>query len=292
VVDCITRNLSDEGQADVAFVPGVGHKPALKAERIELRTGGDAANEAFVLATLGKRADLMCVLGSDLAGDIVFSEAVKRGVGTGRITRSETLNTPVADIIVNPDGSRYSVSSNAAKLAGYIPDPALINGARILSLASIFRAPLDDPEVILDIVKAARSEGMVVCADTKLPTFRKNTLSEMEDIFPMVDYIFPNEAEAGYYTGAEKMDEMADILLRMGVKNVVIKAGAQGCFAANASGAFMIPAAPAEVVDTTGAGDNFVAGFICGILEGNDLRECCVRGTEQAAKSLGHTGAV
>ncbi len=291
VVDCITRNIVSE-DGDSAFRPSGSRDPVMMADRIELRTGGDAANEAFVLASMGVKAELMCVLGEDLAGDIVMSEAEKRGVGTDLIVRDSRISTPVADIIVRRDGSRYSVSSNAARLEGYVPDPEAVRGADILSLASIFRAPLDRPEVIRSVVTAAYRSGAVICADTKLPTFVRAGLDDLADVLPMISYIFPNEREAEHYTGKGTLPEMAEAFLKRGVGHVVIKTGADGCFAADAHGSFSLPAEPAEVVDTTGAGDNFVAGFISGLARGADLRECCRLGNLQAAKSLSHPGAV
>ena len=67
---------------------------------------------------------------------------------------------------------------------------------------------------------------------------------------------------------------MADVFLSYGVRNVVIKLGDRGCFVKNHSECGLIDAFPSEAVDTTGAGDNFAAGFIKGILQGWDIREC------------------
>lgn len=291
VVDCITRNIISDDGTGISLQSG-NRGSVLRADRIELRTGGDAANEAFVLAGMGIRAELMCVLGDDLAGGIIMSEAARRGVGTDLIETDGSISTPVADIIVKEDGTRYSVSSNAARLEGFVPDTKKLRGADIISLASIFRAPLDRPEVIRKVVRAAHEDGAVICADTKLPTFIKAGLEDIADILPLIDYIFPNEKEAEHYSGKSSLPEMADAFLDFGVRHVVIKTGADGCFAADTNGSFSLPAEAAEVVDTTGAGDNFVAGFISGIIAGAGFRECCRLGNLQAARSLSHPGAV
>ena len=290
VVDCITRDIRniDGGTAEIVS-SGASN---LTAGSVGIRTGGDAMNQSAVLSSLGLKAELMCVLGNDLAGDIVFSEAVKRGVGVSAISRCDDIMTPVANIVVREDGSRYSVSSTAARLTGYTPKPGDIPEARVLSLASIFRAPIDRPEVIRDILLEAKRRGMTVCADTKLPTFRRTSLNDLRDTLPLIDYIFPNEKEAAYYTGQQDLRSMAEVILGYGVKNVVIKAGEEGCLAANADGFFTVPAVPVKVLDTTGAGDNFVAGFISGLLSGRTFHECCVTATRQAAASIVHEGAV
>ena len=83
----------------------------------------------------------------------------------------------------------------------------------------------------------------------------------------------------------------AAALRAMGVRNVVVKCGPEGVVVDCAQGKLAYPARKVKVVDTTGVGDNFVAGFITGLLDGCDVRECCERGTEQASKTVQHVGA-
>ena len=208
--------------------------------------------------------------------------------------------TPVANMFVKQDGSRSSVTSAASLLPGYVPDAGYVrrcveNGARIVSFASLFRAPLDQPEIVCGLVRAAHESGAVVCADTKIPTFRKMSLEELEPALPMIDYIFPNETEAAFLTGMSEEDadygEMAGRLLAKGIKHVVIKTGEKGSYAASPEEYFAIPALKVPVVDTTGAGDNLVAGFIDALLKGQSFRDCCEAGIRTAADSVKQLGA-
>ena len=139
-------------------------------------------------------------------------------------------------------------------------------------------------------------------ADTKLPTYRELQLEEIADILPLIDYIFPNEKEASYYSGisleedgktplSDKYRKMADVFRGYGIRNVIIKAGADGCYVSGEEGTFHLPALPVEVVDSTGAGDNFVAGFLSGILRGEGLTACAERGRRQAAICISRMGA-
>ena len=283
VVDCITRGAKEVQEQNLA----------LRAESIRLSTGGDAVNESFVLAGMGYKVDLACGLGADLAGDILLREAKRKGVGVSRIVFPPGLDTPIANLMVSEDGSRRSVNSLATMLEGYIPDPSCVKGARIVSLASLFRAPLDQKDVVCDIIRSAHDDGAVICADTKLPTFRKLSLADLEEVLPLIDYIFPNEKEAAYHTGESDFTKAADVFHGYGIKNVIIKAGPQGCYFSplHQDGMFF-EAIPVKAVDTTGAGDNFVAGFISGLLEGEAPLECCRRALLQAAKSIQHIGAV
>ena len=161
----------------------------------------------------------------------------------------------------------------------------------MVSLASLFRPPLEDFGDIRALIRAAKEAGAIVCADTKLPLREALSLDGLGDALSLVDYLFPNEKEAAYYTGKDSFPEMARALTARGVKNVVVKAGPLGCFVRGGGEEFALPAVPVEnVVDTTGAGDNFVAGFISGVLAGASLRGCAERGLRQAASAITHTG--
>ena len=317
VVDCITRcRTSDPARPEVSTALG-----------ISLNVGGDAVNEALALTALGRRAGIVCAVGNDPAGLLLLSSLKNGGVDISNITQMESpFMTPVANIFVENDGSRSSVNSKATLLPGYMPDLGFLSAGmrvsdsppasgcaespsriqvsgtsaparpKVISLASLFRAPFDTPEKIRDIVSEAKKSGAVICADTKLPTFRTIQLSEIADILPMIDYIFPNEREAAFYSGygpeaaGNRTDmiysEIADVFLGYGVKHVVVKAGPDGCYAKDTGGFFHIPALPVKAVNTTGAGDHFVAGFISALLDGNGFRECCISGTGCAAEKI------
>ncbi len=289
VVDCITRGVEGDPL-------GMGKT---RAQSITLNLGGDAVNESFVLSSMGRRTALVCAVGDDLAGRFVANEASRRGLETGGVTVVRGLVTPVANMFVKLDGSRSSVTSAASLLPGYTPDPKYVrslvmNGAGIVSFASLFRAPLDQPDVVCRLVRAAHESGAIVCADTKIPTFRSMSLRDLEPVLPMIDYFFPNDTEAAFLTGIDgNYEEMAGALIDKGIRHVVIKAGEQGIFAADAESGecFMLPALKVPVVDTTGARDNLVAGFMDGLLRGADFRGCCEAGLEAAALSIQHLGA-
>ena len=294
VIDCITRGQEADKHRENVF----------RAERIELHIGGDSVNESIALADMGYRSAIACGVGTDLAGNLLRSELERRGVDTSRIRVMETLTTPIAQLVVHQDGGRHSINSRATMLEGYVPDPAGLGlrDARIVSLASLFRAPLDRAETVRDLILAAKEAGAVISADTKLPTFREIRPEELRDVWPLVDYIFPNEKEAAYYTGidpglsAEGEAEpvfmrMTEVFREYGVRNVIIKAGADGCYVNGETDAFHLPALPVRVVDSTGAGDNFVAGFLAGVLRGESLRACAERGRARAAEAISRMGA-
>lgn len=262
------------------------------AEEILLNTGGDALNEACVLEKLGHHAKLICGLGLDLAGELVLKKAKSHGVDVSEAVRSERLTTPIASLTVSRDGSRTSCNSRATMLTGFLPEFRELGGVRVVSLASLFRAPLDQKETVVRLVKQAKEAGAVVCADTKIPTFRPLSLRDLKEVLPMIDYFFPNEKEAEFMTGETEEWKMAEALQKTGIRNVIVKTGKKGCMVCGEKEQFQMPAKEVHAVDSTGAGDNFVAGFISGILAGDPLRDCCKKGIACAAECVQRMGAV
>lgn len=280
VIDCITRGKEAEPYKENVY----------RAETIRLHTGGDAVNESKALVSMGYRTGVVCCLGNDMAGDTIFHELVSAGICTDRISRPD-IDTPVANLQVAADGSRISVNSGAIRLEGYHVDPTLLSGARIVSFASLFRPPLEDAASVISLIRYAKNDGAVISADTKLPVTGEIRIDTIAEVLPFIDFFFPNEKEASYYSGKTTYPEMAKFFRDKGVSNVIIKAGKEGCYVSGKEGEFLMPAAPVEcVLDTTGAGDNFVAGFLSGVLDGIPIRECAQRGIETAARAISRIG--
>lgn len=281
IVDCITLGW------DRAPV----RKNVYRAQSISLSIGGDAFNESVILTRLGHRVRLICGVGGDPAGDLILSAIRKNGLDTAGVVREEKAATPVADLLVAPGGERQSISSPAAMLEFFRPTLEGLSGYKVLSLASLFRAPLDDPRRLLTLVKTAKAQGAVICADTKMPSFRPLTLEDVRDSLPYIDYIFPNENEAAFLTGKEDYRQMAQCFLDRGVAHVVVKTGPAGCVCRDRESAFSLPAFPVKALDSTGAGDNFAAGFISALLHGRDFYNCCRFGAAAAALCVTATGS-
>ncbi len=240
-----------------------------------LNVGGEAVNEAIAASKLGLKTAVLCRLGRDAAGDMVYGALERARVNTGRIVRSG--ETPVTTLFVREDGTRKSIT-NEAHRQNFHPEktPALFTDAKALMLGSLFRAPFDEPENIYSVLCSAKRANQTVFADTKLPNFNFLSLNDLKEALPLVDYLTPNEDEAKHFTGKTAPDEMADVFLRFGVKNVIIKLGEKGCLLKNESVSIRLPAYPVRAVDATGAGDNFLAGFASEILR-NETMDSALR---------------
>ena len=238
-----------------------------------LNVGGEAVNEAVAAAKLGMKTAILCALGKDSAGDMIFEDLKKNGVNTGFILRLSEHSTPVTTMFVNDDGTRKSITNQAHRF-NFHPEryTDLLKNTRAIILGSLFRSPFDDKEIILKVLSESEKNGVLVFADTKLPNFRKLTLEDIKEALPYIDYITPNEDEAKFFTGKNNPGEAAEVFLKYGVKNVVIKLGSKGCYFKNEDIDLVLPAFKIDAVDATGAGDNFVAGLATEILNGKDIK--------------------
>ena len=282
LVDSIIRGFDPEPVSASGF----------RAESGSLNVGGEAVNEAMAAAKLGARTGIFCSLGMDDAGDMVAGALKKCGVDVSRVLRDAAHPTPVTTMFVNADGTRKSIT-NGAHRHNFHPerDTARFTDARAVILGSLFRAPFDDPAIILAVLKAAKAAGQQVFADTKLPNFRFLKLEDIRDALPLIDCITPNEDEARYYTGRESPEDMARVFLDHGVKSVVIKLGGKGCYYRDAGTALRLPACAVRAVDATGAGDNFVAGFASELLRGASAEEALRFANACGALCAGAVGA-
>ncbi len=285
LVDCILKGWNTTPLNNNVYV----------AESVSINIGGDAYNESVIVSRLGHHVKLMCGLGRDEAGRMITEKAQASGVDLSAVVYDDEAKSPITNLIVDDKGERKSVSTPAHLVEFFRPDVSQFKGVKVISIASLFRAPFNKPDIVLEVAKAAKEAGAILCADVKVANCNQLMLEDIKEALPYIDYIFPNESEAEFYTGKETYEEMADVLLGYGVKNVIIKTGPEGCFVKNQEECFTVPAYKLHAVDGTGAGDNYAAGFIDGLLHGMNLRECCDFATAAAAicvQSIGATTGV
>lgn len=256
---------------------GVFHIGSSPMEDICMSTGGDAFNEAVILARMGKKVCLETVLGDDHAGRMIQQRCIEEGIAIDSRQIRKEMSTGINVVLIKEDGERSFLTNANGSLRKLkledirMPFP---EGAKILSFASIFVFPEIDCRCLAQIFAQAKSQGMTVCADM---TKRKHgeTVEDIKEALEYVDYILPNEEEACLVTGKNTAEEAAERLLEAGVKNVIIKCGARGCLVRNKKERYRVMAKPGvRCIDTTGAGDSFAAGFIYALSEGRTLREC------------------
>jgi sugar/nucleoside kinase (ribokinase family) len=112
------------------------------------------------------------------------------------------------------------------------------------------------------------------------------------EAMPYLDYFLANDHEAFRLTGEKDPQMAAAILRERGAQSVIVKLGAEGCYALSDEFTGEVPAFKVEVVDTTGAGDAFAAGFIAALARGADLKGACEAGNRAGARIVQKLGAI
>lgn len=247
---------------------------AKPAEHVSVGVGGDAANEAVVLSRLGHSVQIMCRTADDDAGHFIRGYLQKNKVDLSLSSVAEEGESSINVIVIQENGDRNFINSGIPKAVCFTPDINKMENVKVVSLASLFLPPFADRESVLQTARRAKEIKAFTCLDVIVS--EDSRLEEYKEALGYVDYVFPNREEAALLTGKTELEAMADVFLGYGVKNVIIKTGKKGCFVKNKKECFFVPGYPvAQVVDTTGAGDNFAAGFISALVEGKELRDAC-----------------
>lgn len=258
----------------------------------DLVLGSSAGIFASGLARLGLDVGLVARIGDDYFGERTLALLGEAGVGTAEV-RSVPGPTGLS-VILSEDGDRAILTLPGA-MAGLELDDVrhglTSSGARHLHVASFFLIPAFAAG-LPNVLAEARAAGITTSLDPNWdPAERWDGVTEC---LPHLDLLLPNAAEvvelAAVATGRRAADvvEAAQVLAAAG-PTVVVKNGAAGGIAVNGSGVVRAPALGVRVVDTTGAGDSFDAGFLAAWLDGRPVAEALSWAT--AAGSLSATAA-
>ncbi len=261
-------------------------------DAIELFPGGDAMNEAITLAKLGVSTGLIGKVGKDNFGEVLIRYANEIGVDTANVIAEKSEKTSVCVVLIDKDGKRNFLSFRGANnsLCTDDIDFSILRKTKIINIGSIFALPMLDRGGLFDILSEAVSNHVITAADMKYDSFNVG-FNGIKNILPYIDYLMPSYDEAAYLTNETDPSKMAGVLQDAGARTVVIKLGKDGCYVKSGRDSFMIKPFDVNVVDTTGAGDNFVAGFLTGVLQGWELKKTCIFANAVASISVQKVGA-
>ncbi len=294
----MSKRISVIGAAVVDILAGgVGKdiftKGSVPAKRIQMSFGGDALNEAVVLSGLGMKTELISLVGKDEAGEKILDCLGKNKVSTRRISISDEISTAMNIVLVDEDGERSFVTDPKSSLRRLSKEhilPYCEEMGEIVSFASIFVSPVLDVSAMKEVFSHIKKDPKrILVADM---TTAKNG-EKIEDLAPLlgyIDYIIPNLREAEILTGEKSPEKAAEAFLNNGAENVIIKCGRDGCFFKNRKESGIVPAYKTKAIDTTGAGDSFVAGFIYGLAGGMETMDCCRFGNATASLMVENYG--
>lgn len=262
---------------------------------LTLTTGGCAANCAVTLARMGVDSRVITKVGDDILGQFVMDRMRSLGIDVSGVVRGKT--TPFTFVCVQEDGQRsfiHTTGTNATLCLDDI-DLAAVRAARFCLVTGAMIMPTLDGEQTAALLQIAREAGAVTLLDTVYTDSvdQATWQATMYPALPYVDYFVPSEPEAQAMTGQCDPSSMAKALADQGCGQVVIKLGHRGAFCRAADGTEqLLPAyRVAEVVDTTGAGDAWVAGFMAGLAEGESMAGAAALGNATAAQCIQAVGA-
>lgn len=240
---------------------------------IDLVIGGSSAIVACGAARLGLRVGFVGVVGDDLFGRLMRDELAGRGIDVSAVIVDPEQRTGAGVLLSAPDDRAILTFPGTipALRADQVP-PELVAGARHIHVSSYYLQDALRPG-LADLFGAAHRAGATTSLDCNWdPADRWDGM----EILAQVDVFLPNAEEARRITGRRDECEAAAALAAAAGPDtcIVVKRGAEGALARRGAVTASAPALPVEVVDTTGAGDSFDAGFLLGWLEGRDLGEC------------------
>jgi len=281
--------------ADILVKPVDSIDFSVDTKRVDLITvkgGGDSYNTATALAKLDQPVKFVGKCGCDSFGDLLYANARDAGIDVSSIVRDPSCDTSAVIVALNPEGERvflYYGGANDTFTYGDIPPDAL-DGCGIVHVGGTYNLPLFDGEGAARLFALAQSRGILTSMDVTYDVSGR-WLEIIRPCLPHLDYFMPSAGEARMITGRSSPEEMAAFLLDLGVRNVVIKLGGEGCYLQNEHTSFYTPAFEVEVADTTGAGDCFAAGFLTGLSQRWNLERCAQFACAVAAMCVTQVGA-
>jgi sugar/nucleoside kinase (ribokinase family) len=237
-------------------------------EEVSLRGGGCALNTASALAKLGLAAAVAGKVGEDALGDFLLGLLRERGVDVRGVLRDPDAPTSATVVLVDAAGERtflHLPGANGALRAEEL-DRGLLFSGRALHVAGSLVMPALDGEPTAEILREARSRGLLTSLDTVF-----DATGGWERVLPSlvhVDLFTPGLREARALTGEDEPPRIAAWLRERGVGELALTMGAEGCYAAGEGFEGFVEPVAVRAVDGTGSGDAFAAGLLCGKLAG------------------------
>ena len=273
-------------------------------EKMSLQIGGCAANFVIDLARLGLKTTIIGKIGDDNFGKFILETLNSENVDATGLKIDKNVSTSASMVMISGDGERSILHSFGANAKFGFDDINLdvVKNSKILLIAGTFLMPEFDGEGTQKLLKYAKEHNVLCCMDTAWDS-KGQWLKKIESSMQYLDWFMPSYDEAREMSSKTDPEEIVQFFHSRGVKNLIIKLGNEGCFVkpGNVKG-YRVPAfEKVSVIDTSGAGDSFCAGFIAGLYKGWDIAECakfanavgahCIMqiGTTTGIKSIGET---
>jgi ribokinase len=252
------------GSTNVDLVTYVKRMPVrgetIEAPRFEMNHGGKGANQAVAAAKLGAEVVFVSAVGDDMFGEGALGNLARLGVDTTYVRRVPNQASGVATILVEPNGENSIIIVKGAN--GDVSPADVERAGEALKRCDLILLQLEVPlETIYAAIAFGKRHGVRTLLNPApaAPDIDRRYVRD-------VSYLAPNETELALLTSAPtgteaEVEAAARGLLSQGVEAVIVTLGARGALLATAEGVQRIAPVPVKALDTTGAGDAFVAAF-------------------------------
>ena len=253
-------------------------------EEIRITVAGTAAGTSIDLAKLGAEVYAMGAIGEDELGNFLLSTMQRYGIDTSCLKRKPGVQTSSTMLPIRPNGERPALHVPGAngELVWEDLDLDVIAGADFLHMGGTSLMPKFDGEPTRKVLEFAKQNNVTTTFDL-VAVQRPDLLDLIQPCLPFVDYFMPGFEEAIMMCGLTDRQEIIRFFLDRGTRHTVFKMGEQGSSIAYLKNGRIkearIPCFRAPVVDSTGCGDAYCAGFIMGLSMGWDLAKAGRLGT-------------
>ncbi|MFE7174677.1 carbohydrate kinase family protein [Streptomyces sp. NPDC057616] len=254
---------------------------ATLVDDIRMTAAGTAAGTALTLAKLGASVRTTGAIGTDPTGDLLIQLLDRAGIDTELLVRRSDTSTSATVLPIRPNGERPTLHLLGANITYGLDDVPWD------AVAESTHLHLGGPELIgadvaARILAHAKEHDVVTSVDLLAPG-ALGTYDQIEPLLPYVDFLLPNDDQVHGFSEEEDLLTGARKFLAAGAGLVAVTRGGDGALLVTTDGTETVPAFDVDVVDTTGCGDAFSAGFLRGISLGRTPREAAILGCAAAA---------
>ncbi len=282
--------ISVLGAAAIDWVAQVDELPRLDGiswvKQYDPFPGGSGANMASAVARLGKSVRFIGRLGDDDGGNILWNAFQQAGVDTAGIRIEKNSRTASCFIGVDSHGNREIYSLGGVALFEHPEDlsPEWFNGTKVLLISDAYC------EVALTAIALCDENTKIIFSPGGLMVELPG--DQLDSLLAKTNVLVINQVEAGKITGFTNPQTAIKLLVDRGSEFVIITLGKDGLLVWDGEKASPVPAFQCDsIVDTTGAGDAFVAGFAVGLMENLDMLSAARLGNAVSAFKIRHFGA-
>ena len=286
-IECLSMGIlfADVGCEPVERLPDEGQLVA--TERMLLSLGGCASNAALDLAKVGVDVGVAGCVGDDPFGKFIVEALSVDRVDTGGIHQIDGMGSACSMVINVKNQDRRFISTPAANTRLTVDHVSAdwVRQARVLYVGGYYMMPGLETDDMVQLFRKARAGGTKTILDVVVYG-EEHYWERIAPLLPETDVFMPNDDEAALITGLKDPVEQAERFQQAGAKSVVITCGDAGSVLVSEKDRLRAGAYPTEFVGGTGSGDAFDAGFIAGLLDGEDASGCLRWGSALGASCV------